>query len=121
MFQTEYEFDLPKGFYDQEGKLHKHGIMRLSTAKDEVTAARDPRCRQNQDYIMIVLLSKVVTQLGSLKAVTPETIEELFSCDFSFLQNMYTTINDAEEPVIRVQCPHCGQYFNETLNFIRGE
>lgn len=121
MFQTEYEFDLPKGYLDQEGTLHRHGTMRLATAMDEIMAAKDIRCRQSSDYIPVIIFSRVVIRLGSLNEVTPEVIEAMFTSDFSFLQNMYNTINEGEEPVIRVQCPHCGQYFNDTVNFTRGE
>jgi len=43
MFQTEYEFTLPKGYVDEDGSLHKEGIMRLATAADEILPLRDPR------------------------------------------------------------------------------
>ena len=34
--QTEFEFELPKGYVDQNGDLHKRGTMRLATAADEI-------------------------------------------------------------------------------------
>ena len=119
MFQTEYEFTLPKGYVDKAGNLHQKGIMRLATAADEIIPLRDPRVQQNPGYLTILLLSRVIIRLGELSQVTPEVIERLFSVDLNFLQNMYQTINELEEPVIHVTCPHCGKEFTETINFKR--
>lgn len=95
--------------------------MRLATALDEIEAGRDPRVRSNPDYLSVVLLSRVVVKLEEVEKISPEVIEKLFTADFEFLQNMYETVNNAEEPVIQVQCPHCGQSFTDTLNFTLGE
>ena len=40
---TEYEFELPRGYVDSNGDVHKRGKMRLATAGDEISATRDPR------------------------------------------------------------------------------
>lgn len=117
MLQTVYEFTLPRGYVDGEGNVHRRGIMRLATAMDEITAAKDPRSRTNPEYMPVMLLSRVIQRLEGVEPVTPEIIEGLFTADFSFLQNMYETINSMEDPVIHVQCPHCGEQFKDTLNF----
>lgn len=121
LFQTEYEFTLPKGYADGEHELHRRGSMRLATALDELEAMKDQRAKSNPDYLPVLLLSRVVERLEGVEAVTPEVIEGLFTADFSFLQSMYETINRAEEPMIQVQCPHCGRTFTDTLNFTAGE
>ena len=69
--QTEFDFVLPQGFVDREGTLHREGTMRLATAMDEIAPLRDPRVRENQAYLVILLLSRVVTRLGTLPAVSP--------------------------------------------------
>ncbi len=119
--QREYEFTLPKGYMDAEGAVHKHGAMRLATALDEIEAAKAPGTKANAEYMPVVLLSRVVSRLEGVDCVTPEIIEGLFTADFAFLQNMYETINNAEEPVIHVQCPFCNKSFTDTLNFALGE
>lgn len=121
LFQTEYEFTLPKGYVDEEGNIHSRGSMRLATALDELEAMKDYRVKSNPDYLAVMLLSRVVEHIGDIDAITPEIIEKMFTADFQFLQNMYETINHAEEPVIQVQCPHCGKNFTDTLNFVTGE
>lgn len=115
--QTIYPFRLPKGYIDGEGTLHREGRMRLATAGDELGALRDPRAKADESYTNVLLLSRVVTMLGTLSEVTPEIIEGLFVSDMEFLQGMYDTINKAEKPQIQVVCPHCGEKFVDTLNF----
>lgn len=121
MFQTEYEFTLPKGYQDENQAMHREGVMRLATAMDEINALRDARVRENPDYAPIIILSGVITRLGDLQEVTPQIIEKLFIGDLNFLQNMYQTINEAEVPVIHVQCPYCGKEFQDTVNFSKME
>ena len=107
MFQTEFEFVLPKGFVDREGNLHKKGIMRLATAKDEIAPLQDHRVRNNESYMIIILLSRVISKLGDLKNVDTSTIEQLFSSDLDFLQRFYQKINSEDSSDVNIKCPHC--------------
>lgn len=118
--QTQYEFTLPKGYVDAGG-THRRGFMRLATALDEIEASRAPGAKGNADYMAVILLSRVVTELEGVEHITPEVVGKLFTADFAFLQNMYETINNMEEAVIQVQCPHCQKNFTDTLNFVLGE
>ena len=92
--QTEFEFTLPQGYVDREGNLHRDGAMRLATAMAEIAPLRDPRVRENQAYLVIILLSRVVTRLGNISDVTTFEIEHLFSGDLAFLQRLYRQINE---------------------------
>jgi len=98
--QTEFEFTLPRGYVDREGNLHKKGKMRLATAIDEIAPLRDPRVRSNQAYLVIILLSRVITQLGSVENIDTGVVEEMFSADLAFLQDFYRRINETgtDEP-----------------------
>lgn len=115
--QQEYEFTLPKGYQSDQGVLIRHGSMRLATARDEMEAMSHPKSRTMSEYVTIVLLSKVIVRLGEEEHITPQMIENLYSADVNFLQNMYQTINEEETPYIRVTCPHCHEEFDEPLNF----
>lgn len=96
MLQTEFEFTLPKGYLDAEGNLHRKGVMRLARAIDEIAPLKDPRVKANPAYATVIILSRVITQLGALEAVTPAIIEEFFAGDLSFLQQFYRQINGLE-------------------------
>jgi hypothetical protein len=107
--QTEFEFTLPRGYVDGEGNVHKQGTMRLATAMDEITPLRDLRVKSNQAYLAVVLLSKVITRLGSLKDINTGVIENLFSADFAYLQDFYRQINENGTSKITVSCPECSK------------
>jgi len=95
--QTEHEFTLPQGYVDDDGTLHKEGRMRLATAADEIKPLKDPRVQSNSSYLTIVLLSRVVTELGDLETVDPDVIESLFVTDLEFLQGLYERINSPDD------------------------
>ena len=120
-FATEFEFDLPKGYIDAAGTLHKHGVMRLATAADEILPLRDPRVVQNPGYLTIILLSRVITSLGTVPKIDPRVIERLSSSDLAFLQSMYQRINAVEPIVETCVCPECGHTFEQQVNFTSAE
>jgi hypothetical protein len=92
--QTEFDFTLPKGFVDRDGALHRHGTMRLATARDEIEPLRDPRVTGADDpFLTILVISRVVKSLGTLPAITTDTVENLFAADLAFLQDLYGIIN----------------------------
>lgn len=97
MFQTEFEFTLPKGYLDGDRNLHRKGMMRLSTAMDEIAPLRDPRVKANPAYATIIILSRVITRLGALTEISPMVVEEFFAQDLSYLQTFYRRINELEE------------------------
>lgn len=96
MIQTEFEFELPKGYLDGEGNLHRKGVMRLARAIDEIVPMRDPRVKSNPAYATVIILSRVILRLGALDEVTPTIIENLFACDLNYLQQFYRQINELE-------------------------
>lgn len=104
---TEFEFTLPRGYVDAAGTVHRTGVMRLATAMDEIAPLRDSRVRQNQAYLVVILLSRVVTRLGTIDQVTPHEIESLFTSDLAYLQRLYRQINERGTSVVTVQCPEC--------------
>lgn len=118
ILQTEFNFILPKGYVDDTGTIHKEGIMRLATAADEIMPLRDARVQQNPAYLTVILLSRVVTSLGGLKMVTPKVIEDLYTSDFAYLQELYNRINENGSNKISTKCPKCEHQFDievETL------
>ena len=109
--QTEYAFLLPRGYVDAQGTVHRDGVMRLATARDEITPQRDPRVRENESYLTVLLLSRVVTKLGSLTQVHTGVIEGLFASDLAFLQDLYRRINQEGHTAAAVTCPSCSHNF----------
>ncbi|MEO1390302.1 MAG: hypothetical protein AAFV85_23460 [Cyanobacteria bacterium J06634_6] len=96
MFETEFNFTLPKGYADGEGNLHRQGTMRLAKAMDEIVPLRDPRVKDNPAYATVLILSRVVIRLGALDAVSPRVIENLYAADLNYLYDLYREVNDLE-------------------------
>ncbi|MEU9132738.1 hypothetical protein AB0D08_32315 [Kitasatospora sp. NPDC048540] len=109
--RTEYPFVLPRGFVDEHGQVHREGVMRLATARDELTTQTDPRVRQNPAYLTVLLLERTVTKLGTLAGVDTFVIENLFASDLAFLQDLYRRINQDGHTEAAVGCPSCGHQF----------
>lgn len=117
-FQTEFQFTLPRGYIDMDGNVHREGVMRLANAGDEILPLRDPRVQQNPGYLSIILLSRVITKLGSLPAVDTRVIENLYTMDLAYLQDLYEKVNTMDIPVYKSVCPHCNQTVEIPVNFM---
>jgi hypothetical protein len=120
-FQTEFKFVLPKGFVDKDGNLHREGMMRLATARDEILPLQDYRVQGNRAYLVIILLSRVITKLGTLKTIGPNVIEGLFSADLAYLQEFYRKVNEEGTSMVKVKCPSCGHDHEVDMGFALGE
>ncbi|MEF9971164.1 MAG: phage tail assembly protein [Oscillospiraceae bacterium] len=116
---TVYDFELPRGYVDSVGEIHKRGKMRLATAGDEISATRDPRVISNPSYLTIVILASVITELEGMDTIVPTIIERLFTADLAFLQDMYQRINSIDPPTMTVVCPDCGKVHEAPINFTR--
>lgn len=120
MIQTEYEFTLPVGYQDAEGTLHCEGTMRLATAADEIHPLKDPRVQSNQAYLIVILLSRVITRLGSVPQINPNVIEGLYAADLAYLQEFYNRINQTGKASIDAACPQCTHAFEVEMNGLGG-
>ncbi len=113
--RTEFAFELPRGFVDESGTVHRSGAMRLATARDELVPLRDVRVRENPAYLSVVLLGRVITRLGTLAMVHDGTVENMFASDLAFLQDFYRRINAEGHTRAAVSCPHCEGAFEVEL------
>jgi hypothetical protein len=109
--RTEFSFILPRGYKDGSGTVHRDGVMRLATARDELVPLRDDRVRENPAYLTVVLLGRVVTRIGTIDDVHAGIIENLFASDLAFLQDLYRRINQEGHTRAAVQCPACEHRF----------
>ncbi len=115
--QTEFDFELPRGLVDKRGNVHRNGRMRLATARDELLPLNDERVRHNPAYLTVILLSRVLTKLGTLEEedITVSTIENLFATDLAFLQDLYRRVNTEGTTKAEVTCPACDTHFTVDL------
>jgi hypothetical protein len=114
--RTEFEFELPRGYPDGSGTVHRNGAMRLATARDELAPLIDLRVKENPAYLTVVLLGLVVTRIGSVTEVHAGVIERLFASDVAFLQDFYRRINSEGHTRAEVCCPACETAFEVDLS-----
>ena len=112
---TEFAFTLPRGFSDGEHRVHRHGVMRLATAKDEILVQQERRVQENPAYGVLVMLAQVITRLGSFNSVSPDLLEGLLLHDIAYLREFYNRINQQGNVHIPTQCPHCNTQFSVEL------
>ena len=113
--RTEFEFELPRGYIDGDGVSHRHGVMRLATARDELLPLYDERVQENAAFTTVVLLARVITSLGTLPAVTTNVVENMFASDVAFLQDFYRRVNAEGHTRAAVTCPECSHRFTLDL------
>ncbi|MGW2960421.1 hypothetical protein ACWDGI_18290 [Streptomyces sp. NPDC001220] len=115
VLRTEFPFQLPRGYVDEHGTVHRDGVMRLSTARDELIPLRDVRVQENPAFLSVVLLGRVITRLGTLSFVHDGIVENMFASDLAFLQDFYRQINAEGHTRAAVNCPHCSEPFEVEL------
>ena len=115
MNQNEFRFVLPIGFEDQNGELHREGKMRLATAADELAVHAFEKTAFNARVRDLLLLSRVITQLGERSELSVEDLEEFFETDFLFLQTLFRTVNNGESAAVQAVCPHCHEMTEVSL------
>ncbi|MFB8379130.1 hypothetical protein [Streptomyces rubiginosohelvolus] len=114
--QTEFAFELPRGYVDDEGRVHRNGTMRLATARDELKPQIDLRVKENPAYLSVVLLAQVITQLGPVTDVHTGIVERMYATDVAFLQDFYRRINSEGHTHAAVTCPLCQGSFEVDLS-----
>jgi hypothetical protein len=115
VLRTEFPFQLPRGYVDESGVVHRDGVMRLSTARDELVPLRDLRVQENPAFLSVVLLGRVITRLGTLPLIHDGIVENMFASDLAFLQDFYRQINAEGHTRASVECPHCSEPFEVEL------
>lgn len=111
VFQTTFDFVLPRGYVDADGRVHREGTMRLATARDELVPLLDPKVRENDAFLSLVLLARVVTQLGDVPTIDDQVMGGLWATDLAFLQDLYRQINSEGHTLVEVSCPSCSYVF----------
>jgi len=116
--QTEIAFTLPKGYVDDRGTVHRDGVMRLATARDEIEPLRELEVRQNEAYLSVLLLARTITRLGEITEISARLVEDLYAADFDHLQRLYERVNTDGEAVGVLSCPSCAHQFEVDLSEI---
>ncbi|WP_328667234.1 hypothetical protein OG905_09150 [Streptomyces sp. NBC_00322] len=119
--RTEFPFTLPRGYVDGDGNVHREGVMRLATARDELIPLKDQRVQENPAYLSVVLLGRLIPRLGTLTDVHAGIVEGMFAADLAFLQRFYEKINTDGTSLATTVCPECRHEFQVDMGSRLGE
>lgn len=109
--QTEFQFTLPVGYVDENGALHKTGVMRLVTAADEILPLKDRSVQRSPAYVRTIVLSRVIVKLGNLRTINTKVVKGLYASDLTYLESFYNKINGRGTAKFKVACPSCKAKF----------
>lgn len=104
----EREFTLPVGL-EAKGTINRKGVIRPSTAMDEIETQEEAGIRFNNRLRDIALLKRLVVKIGEISPVTEEDILNLYEADFIYLQILCEEIEKTNQSRHITVCPRCGQ------------
>lgn len=100
------EFELPVGYVDGDGVLHKTAKLQEMTGEvDEAIA--DQKVRTNAGKMVTEALNGVVTNLGTMRKHNKDTIRNLCNPDRDFLLLMNYKVSIGEDVEWTDVCPKC--------------
>lgn len=102
----EKEFTLPIGL-ESNGKVHRKGLIRPSTAMDELETQEESGIGFNNRLRDISLLKRLVTRIGEISPVSQDDIENLYETDFIYLQMLCEEIDNTKSRQQGTMCPQC--------------
>ena len=115
--KTEYTFELPKGYVDKDGTLHREVVLREITGADQ-EAMLNPSLRNNPAKMLTALLARVIIRIGTLekKKIDTSVTAGMFKSDRDFLISKLKEIDSGPDMEIDVECPDCGRKFKAMLD-----
>lgn len=104
----EFDFELPVGYVDEDGRVHRAVTLRKMTGHEEAILA-DKKIRQNGGLMVTQLLASCIRRLGDIQPVTRQVVSQLTSPDRNYLLLELRKITFGKELEATYVCPACGE------------
>ncbi len=104
----EFDFELPVGYMDDDGRVHRLATLRKMTGHEEALLA-DRKLRHNGGMLVTELLASCLRQLGELKPVDRQVVSQLSSADRNYLLLQLRKITFGNELETTYVCPVTGE------------
>ena len=111
-----FEFELPVGYVDEDGRVHRTAVLRKMTGKDEAIMA-DRRNRNSAARMLTELIASCLVRVGSIERPTTQIAQSLYSADRYYLLLKLREITFGPDMEATYSCPTCkeSQTFTEDL------
>jgi hypothetical protein len=103
---TGFEFTLPIGYEDAEGRIHRTAVLRKMTGRDEAAMA-DRRNRGNGARIITELIGNCVVRIGDIDHPGTQIARQMYSADRQYLLVKLREITFGSEMQATYPCPTC--------------
>lgn len=101
-----FEFTLPIGYVDEDGRVHRTAVLRKMTGRDEAIMA-DRRNRNNAARMMTELLASCLACLGAIERPSEQVVRGLYSADRYYLLLKLREITFGPDLSATYACPTC--------------
>jgi hypothetical protein len=102
----EFEFEMPIGYLDADGRLHRTAMLRKMTGRDEAIMA-DKKNRKNGARLITELLGNCLLRIGDIDKPGQRVAQALYSADRHYLLMMLRQITFGAELEAAYSCPSC--------------
>ena len=109
----EIEFDLPRGYTDKKGEIHKEGVMRLPKGIDREVLA--PIVKTNVARAETVMLTRIM-KFGDGYPIDDSVTAALILKDREYLTKLQQEFYFGLNLDIEITCDTCGETFTGSLN-----
>jgi hypothetical protein len=101
-----YAFELPIGYVDEDGRVHRTATLRKMTGRDEALMA-DRHNRTNGARMITELIGACLLQLGTLERPGAKVAQVLYSADRHFLLLKLREVTFGPDMEASYSCPTC--------------
>lgn len=106
--RREFEFTLPVGYTDPQGRTHRRVTLRKMTGREEAILA-DRKYQRNGGKLVTELLHSCLVRLGDLEANGRGPVSGMYSVDRNYLLLKLRSITFGSELEATYTCPSCGE------------
>ncbi|PID85211.1 MAG: hypothetical protein CSB13_09195 [Chloroflexi bacterium] len=102
----QFKVNLPIGYSDQDGHLHREATLRKMRGYDEELLYDE---NLNAGQLVTQLLASCIQRLGDIEVLDADIISELYTADRNYLLLELRRITLGNSLSSAHQCPQCGQ------------
>jgi len=109
----EFEFKLPNGYKDRDGKVHKKITVVMPTGRVQERVAQVLRANPAQATTMMLQL--ITKKLGDLDFINPDVFKSMTKKDRDFVSKKLTEVKAGLSFSHEVICSECGGEFTSSI------
>lgn len=111
--EREFTFELPNGYRDANGTIHKEITITLPTGRVQEKVAQIVRA--NPAQATTALLQLITLKLGTLEFINPDVFKKMTKKDRDFISKQISEMGAGVKFSTEVTCSNCGSEFTTSI------